>query len=142
MRLKRPKVWFDHKILPQILNDNDTFWKDLWARYQRNIKHEYNFSQVQLSITWGKCGKGRKKLSFKTKTVGHLKKKVFVSLSIDIYLFLPCISFLKIAFNISIVTVLKLQLIPLSFLLARLQIIFKFALKFVRLVTNFQTAPT
>ena len=70
------------------------------------------------------------------------KKRFFVLLWINIYLFLHCISFLKIAFNISIVTVLKLQLIPLSFLLARLQIIFKFALKFVRLVTNFQTAPT
>ena len=66
-----------------------------------------------------------------------------MSLSFGISLFITCINYLKIDFCIPIVTVLKLQLNPLSFLLARLQpITFTFALKFVRLVTNLQTAPT
>ena len=106
-------------------------------------------SNMSIILVWYNClsleenvEKAEKNWILKPKLLEIKKKRFFVLLWIYIYLFLPCKSFLKIAFNISIVTVLKLQLIPLSFLLARLQIIFKFALKFVRLVTNFQTALT
>ena len=106
-------------------------------------------SNMSIILVWYNClsleenvEKAEKNWILKPKLLEIKKKRFFVLLWINIYLFLPCKSFLKIAFNISIVTVLKLQLIPLSFLLARLQIIFKFALKFVRLVTNFQTALT